>query len=108
MNQAMTLKDYFTELRTATLLAGKEVLTVEEAALYTGYTTSYLYALKSKGEVPCYKRGNAVFFKKSELADWLTANRIPTRSERLREYADRERAKNNPKIKTITPKKIQL
>lgn len=99
MNQAMTLKDYFTELRTATLLAGKEVLTVEEAALYTGYTTSYLYALKSKGEVPCYKRGNAVFFKKSELADWLTANRIPTRSERLREYEADRRKRTTQKSK---------
>lgn len=96
MNQAMTLKDYFTELRTATLLAGKEVLTVEEAALYTGYTTGYLYALKSKGEVPCYKRGNAVFFRKSELEAWLTANRIPTRSEKLREY-EAERRKRTHK-----------
>lgn len=93
MNETMTLGDYFAELRTATILAGKEVLTLKEAAIFTGYSESHLKHLKMNGEVPCYKSGKYIYFRKSELEQWMTRNRIRTRDEVLRDYERNRRVK---------------
>lgn len=92
-----TLKEYFDALRAATLLAGKEVLTLEEAAMYTGYSADYIRQLKMNGKIPCYKQGKSIFFRKDELVRWMTACRIPTRAEQMAEYEQKVRARRNYK-----------
>lgn len=62
-------------------LASKEVLDLEEAITYTGCARSTLYRLTSKKEIPHYKVGQALRFKKSELDEWLTRNRVATAKE---------------------------
>lgn len=50
----------------------KDILTFKEAADYCGFKESYFYQLTSKKQVPFYKpRGKKLFFKVSELQDWL-------------------------------------
>ncbi len=60
----------------------KEVLTFDETCHYTGISKSYLYKLTSGRRIPFYKpTGQLVYFKRSELIDWLLSNRISTQEE---------------------------
>ena len=63
-------------------LPQKEVLSIDEAAQYTGLKKSYLYKLTSAKEIPHYKpKGKYCFFRRTELEAWLTANRISSDDE---------------------------
>ena len=62
-------------------IASKEVLDLEEAITYTGCARSTLYRLTSAKEIPHYKLGQALRFKKSELDEWLTRNKVATTKE---------------------------
>lgn len=62
-------------------IASKEVLTLEETMIYTGCARTTLYRLTSAKEIPHYKLGQALRFKKSELDEWLTRTRVATNSE---------------------------
>lgn len=62
-------------------IASKEVLDLEEAITYTGCARSTLYRLTSAKEIPHYKLGQALRFKKSELDEWLTRTRVSTNKE---------------------------
>ena len=65
------------EIKALTLLAAKEMLTMDDAVLYTGLGKSYLYFLTCKKKIPFYKpNGKNIYFKKSELNDWLQRNRV--------------------------------
>lgn len=60
----------------------KNVLTLEEALEYTGYSRSYLYKLTAARKIPYYKpNGKRLFFNREELERWLQQNRIATESE---------------------------
>lgn len=62
-------------------IASKEVLTLEETMIYTGCARTTLYRLTSAKEIPHYKLGQALRFKKSELDEWLTRNKVATNRE---------------------------
>lgn len=62
-------------------IASKEVLDLEEAITYTGCARSTLYRLTSAKEIPHYKLGQALRFKKSELDEWLTRTRVASNKE---------------------------
>ena len=64
------------------LLTQKTVLKLDEVVLLTGLSKSYLYKLTSTGGIPCYKQqGKHIFFKKTEVEDWLLQNRKTTTVE---------------------------
>lgn len=55
----------------------KEVLTLEEAAKYTGFSCSTLYKLTSARKIPFYKpAGKVILFEKKELLEWIRSSRI--------------------------------
>ena len=63
-------------------LATKEVLTFDEAAIFTGLSKSYLYKLTSGQKIPHYKpSGKLCYFNREELQAWLLQNRISTSDE---------------------------
>ena len=64
------------------LLTQKTVLKLDEVILFTGLSKSYLYKLTSTGGIPCYKpQGKHIYFKKTEVEDWLLQNRKTTTIE---------------------------
>ena len=64
------------------LLTQKTVLKLDEVTLLTGLSKSYLYKLTSTGGIPCYKpQGKHIYFKKTEVEDWLLQNRKSTTVE---------------------------
>ena len=61
---------------------GKDVLTLEEASLYTGISRSTLYKLTSAHEILYYKpHGKLILFERKELLAWVRANRIAAKDE---------------------------
>lgn len=60
----------------------KEVLTLDEAAQYTGMSPSAMYKLTSERKIPFSKpNGKNCFFKRSELEAWLMSNPVATTDE---------------------------
>ena len=65
------------EIKALTLLAAKEMLTIDDAVLYTWLGKPSFYVLTCKKKIPFYKpNGKNIYFKKSELNDWLQRNRV--------------------------------
>ena len=64
------------------LEAGKEVLTVEEAAKFIGMARSSLYKMTSDQTIPFYRpNGKMIFFEKTDLLSWIRKNRVSSREE---------------------------
>ena len=76
-------------------ICNKTVLTTEEAAVYTGYSVSYIYKLTSAKQIPHFKpTGKACFFNREELEEWMQRNRIATVEEldaRAAAYCDKKK-----------------
>lgn len=65
-----------------TLSAGKEVLTLEEAARFMGVTKSSLYKMTHEHTIPYYKpNGKMVYFEKTELLTWIRRNAIASKAQ---------------------------
>lgn len=59
----------------------KEIFNVKEAADFLDLEVGYLYQLTSKREIPFYRPGRKIYFKRQELEDWITSKRMATKSE---------------------------
>lgn len=60
----------------ALAVPAKEIMTVSDCALYTGLSTSYIYKLTHRKEIPFFKpMGKRIYFKRSEIDQWLLRNR---------------------------------
>lgn len=73
-------QDQFNELKNLIIelsLSAKDVYTLEEAAIVTGFKKSTLYQLTHKKKIPHYKPNNgAIYFDRVELMDWLRQNKV--------------------------------
>lgn len=66
----------------AMIRTNKTVLTIDDAAEYTGLSRSYLYKLTAKGEIPFSKpRGKLIYFSKEKLDQWLLSNNRKSNEE---------------------------
>lgn len=80
MNELMKRLD---RLEVLTLLAAKSVLNLDDVVLLTGLSKSTLYKKTANRELPYYRAngGKQIFFKKEELEDWLTKDRVSSQNE---------------------------
>lgn len=70
------------EIRRYTLLSVKEMLTVDDVALMTGYSRRYVLKLANTGMLPYYKPfDKALFFRKDEVNKALANGRVSSISE---------------------------
>lgn len=73
--------EYLANMERYTIIGSKNVLTFEEAVVYTGYSKGQLYRLTSEKQIPHSKRGKRVFFDKAELDRWLLKDKVLTADE---------------------------
>jgi excisionase family DNA binding protein len=60
-------------------VTSKEVMSAKELADYLSISMSQLYKLTHKKEIPFYKPGGKhLYFKKSEIIEWVTKFKIKT------------------------------
>ena len=70
------------ELRKLIVAGSKEVLSIEECATFTNLSVAHIYRLTSQRSIPFYKPlGGKIYFKKSEIVNWLLQGRQATDSE---------------------------
>ena len=68
------------ENHSTTLL--KDALTFNEASMLLDLSKSYLYKLTHSRQIPHYKpNGKKIYFKRSDLENWLFRNRVSTANE---------------------------
>lgn len=58
-----------------------EVLNLNQAAEYVSLSKSAIYKKTSERNIPHFKKGKKLYFKRSELDDWLTGMKISTKAE---------------------------
>lgn len=63
------------------LIYNKEVLTLNEVSAYSGYSLKTLYKLTSAKDIPHYKQGGKLFFRRSEVDGWLTRHKVKSNDE---------------------------
>lgn len=64
------------------VLLSKNVLTFDEAVMFTGLAKSYLYKLTASGKIPHYKpSGKLIYFDRAELEKWMLRNPVKTAEE---------------------------
>ena len=66
----------------------KDFFTIEEVSDYLNLAKQTVYGLVSRGEIPYIKKGNRLYFLRSEILDWLRQGRRPTRSEKENSAVD--------------------
>ena len=59
----------------------KKGLLPEINILFTGLSKGHLYRLTSNRQIPYFKKNRKLYFKKSELEEWMLERRIPTEEE---------------------------
>lgn len=60
----------------------KQVLTLEEAALFMGISKSSLYKMTHRHELPFFRpNGKLIYFEKAELLKWMRQNRNMSEAE---------------------------
>jgi len=70
----------------------KEILTLEEAAIFLGISKSCLYKMTHNQVVPFYKPNNKlVYFERSELMNWIRSCRVASMEQIESEAARIER-----------------
>ena len=81
----------------ASLLAAKNVLSLDDVACLTGLSKSHLYKLTSSQQIPFYRpSGKLLYFDRQEIESWMKQNRVSTLAE-AEHYATRYCLKMNPK-----------
>jgi excisionase family DNA binding protein len=79
----------------ATLLAAKQLLTVNDLSQLYGMKRSFLYKLTANKEVPFYRRAKTIYFKRDEIESWLTTYRSATKKELEQEAINHQIRKEN-------------
>lgn len=74
------LLDRLEQIEQLATLSAKTILTIDDVCSFTGLSKQRIYTLCSNREIPHYKQGK-LYFKRKEVEDWLTANRVPTSAE---------------------------
>jgi excisionase family DNA binding protein len=72
----------------------EEFLTITQAAELIGLKKPTIYSKTSQKEIPHFKRGKKLYFKRSELEQWLISGRVLTNTE-LDSIAERITVKNS-------------
>ncbi len=76
------MEDKLNQILVYSLLAAKNVLTLEDVALLTGLSKSHLYKLTCTHQIPYYKpNGKQIYFDRGEVEAWMKQNRVATQQE---------------------------
>lgn len=67
----------------------KEIYNFREACTFLDFSKSYLYKLTSSRQICHFKpHGKKIYFKRSDLEEWLLRNRVKTADEIEQEAID--------------------
>lgn len=76
-----TIEDRLDRIERLTIISAKDVFDLDEASMFTGFSKGHLYRLTSERDIPHYKKGRKLYFKKTELVEWLLEEKVMTMSD---------------------------
>jgi len=98
------LLGYIRSMLQTIAVSQKDVLTLDEAAIYTGLSKTYLYKLTASRKIPCWKPfGKMLYFKRSELDVWMLQNPVKTEEQLETEALQRMYSANVSCTNAIKP-----
>lgn len=63
-------------------ISSKEILSFAEACEWVNLSPSFMYKMTALRKIPHFiPNGKMIYFKRSELENWLTSHRIETEAE---------------------------
>lgn len=82
MKELNELKEQLQRIERYSLLAAKNVLTLDDVSLLTGLSKSWLYKATCNHLIPFYKpNGKQVYFDRCEIESWMKQNRVSSKAE---------------------------
>ena len=76
------MKDIINKILNYSLLAAKNVLTLEDVSLLTGLSKSHLFKLTCNHQIPHYKpNGKQLYFDRAEIEAWMKQGKVSTVDE---------------------------
>ncbi len=90
------LEEYFAAQ--AIQVTNNEFIDVGQAAALLNLATATIYEKTSRKQLPYYKKGKKVMFKRSESMEWMESGKIPSEDETRRgaiEYLNSHRRQNH-------------
>ena len=72
-------RETVSEVKTGYVEGGEEVWTVKDLARYLRCHVSTIYRLVSRGEIPHFKIGSDIRFRRSSIEKWLDKQSRPGR-----------------------------
>lgn len=76
------IKEQLDRIEQYSMIAAKSMLNIKEASFILGMTERSIREKVRDHELPCYKPNvNRLYFKKSELEDWMMQNRSKSMTE---------------------------
>lgn len=83
----MSIEERLERLERILILSSKEALNASECALMLGITEGRVRHLACEKAIPYYKQGKSLYFRKSEIEDWMLKHRVLTKEETEAEAA---------------------
>jgi excisionase family DNA binding protein len=68
-------------------------MNIEQVASFVGLSKATIYGLTHERSIPHFKTGKRLYFKKSEIVNWITTSKVNTKQE-LNQLADEYIFKN--------------
>lgn len=77
------LKELLNEVLTLIRNASKQVMSIDDCVVYSGYKKDTIYAAISRREFATYRHGHRTFVKRDDLDNWLANpdKRVPSADE---------------------------
>ena len=58
-----------------------DFMNIEQVASFVGLSKATVYGLTHERKIPHFKAGKRLYFKKSDIVNWITKNRVNTKQE---------------------------
>ena len=75
------LIDIYSKPVNSNAIKQNDIMTIKELAGYIDISLSCIYKMTCNREIPCFKRGKRLYFKREEINEWVCKNRKKTMEE---------------------------
>lgn len=90
MSELEMIKLQLDELKVITAISVKTALTINDAAFYLGMSSEYVRKMQKAKSIPSYRsKSGGVYFKKSDLDNWMLHTKVSSIDEIDAEAAKR-------------------
>ena len=81
-NMTTEIQEQLNRIERNSLLAAKNMFSLEEASLFLNMSRSFIYKLTYRHKIPFYRPGGKqIYFDRGEVEAWMKQNRVNTRQE---------------------------